>query len=263
MIARRPAPRTSDLAICRSLRGSRAFTIIELLVAMAVLAVILVLMVQISNGVLGATKMQRRQMDSVATARRALDVIRTDIERAVVNGGSTVLVPDGVGGAGLAAVTSRRGAALETDHRFLAVRYSLANGNLTRAYGSVGFGATDLIAAAADVPGTPRPLAPGVLAMHVGCSPTAVTNSYNGIAVPSGFLAVRTPSSPELPADVARSLDIWLLALDEESLPLLGQFALPDLGCDPALWREKVDNSNLPSQLKSGLRVLTTTVTLP
>jgi prepilin-type N-terminal cleavage/methylation domain-containing protein len=260
------AEKQSEFPVAGTHRASgarRAFTLIELLVAMAVLAIVLVLMLQISGGVLDATKLQSRQMEAVGAARRALDVIRTDIERAVVNDGATVLVPDGIGGSGLAAVTARRGATPAGDHRFLAVRYSLANQTLTRSYGSVGFGETNLIRAAANTPGTARSLAPGVLAVHVGCPASAVTNSYNGLAVPTGFLAVRAPSSPESSLDVARSLDVWLLAIDDESVPLLAQFGLPALGSDPVKWRGKIDDSSLPPRLKSGIRVLTTTIPLP
>jgi len=121
----------------------RAFTVIELLFAMAVLAMILVMMVQVVNGILQSTRTQSQQMDSVATARRALDTMLTDIQSAVIGESSTILAPSTSSSNLFAMLTTRHGMSGAADHRFLAVTYSLNPSNqIVRSHGSVNFAQT-------------------------------------------------------------------------------------------------------------------------
>ena len=260
-----------------------AFTILELLTAMAVLALILVMMVQVVNGLLLSTRTQSQQMDSVATARRALDLIATDLNNAVVGENAAILAPDGAGSNLFALLTSRRGASGTANHRFLAVRYSTnANSQLIRSYGSVNFGETNLLFAATNTATPAESLAKGILAIQVraladGTNSYALgstaannwsTNSYNGIAPPAGYnaLITRTPSFASKLTNRTRAVEVWITAVDDQNYNLLeGGNKLAAvrglLGADPTTWRSAIDSAAaIPSQAKSGIRILNKTI---
>lgn len=264
-----------------SSRGD-AFTIMELLVAMAVLAIVMVMLTQVITSILQSTSIQYQQMESVAAARRALDVMGMDVEAAVIGPSSTMLVPDGAGQGMLALVTSRRGPATTADHRFLAVAYATNGTNqLLRTYKSVGFDQPDLMRAAAETAGTPTPtdtpLAGGILAIQVraladGTNSYVVTepatggwatNNYNDLPVPSGFKAIvpRSATFTSSGTNRVHAIEVWIAALDRQNFQLLserGDLATTQalFGPDPREWRTAIDSSALPPQLKSGIRIL-------
>jgi len=267
----------------------KGFTILEVLVASAILAMILVIMLQVINGIMRATLIQNQQMDSVASARRALDVMATDIEQGVVGNNAAILAPAAAGSAtNLALLTSRGGPLGSSSHRFLAVAYSTNESNqIFRSYGSVTYNATaaDLLDSAANATTTPtEPLAKGILRLSIraladganvyeisdSASANWATNSYNGLKPPSGFKAIltTTPSFASGLTNRTRALEVWIAAVDEQNLSILHKtskltVAQAALGTDPAVWRDQVDVADIPPQTKAAIRILKKTISTP
>ena len=278
-------PSTKQL---RAAGTCRAFTLIELLVAMAVMAMVLVLMLQVTTSIMGSTRAQNRQMDSVATSRRALDVMSSDLQSALINDSRTILVPDSTGSNSLFTLYAhRRGPNGATDHRFLAVEYKLRNnttniGTLVRAYCSESF--ADL------APPSPRKdveLANGILAVQVRVltesGPSALaagpptadwsTDSYNGISTPAGQKALifRGPSFADHLTNRATGIELWVAAADPQTTSLLTDLDQWNIVVnklestpDPQNWREEIDSlPNLPASAKSAIRILSKIIPLP
>lgn len=265
----------------------RAFTLIELLTAMAVLAVILVMMLQVTNGVLQSTRAQNQQLDSVATARRALDIMVSDLELASLGDQTSILTSTPAGTNLFAALTSRRGPGdSPANHRFLAVRYNMdTNNRVFRAYGSVNFNSPDLLSrTVSGTTTTPsEPLASGILALQIfaltedgdrqsafgTASPSWATNNYGGQAVPGGWQALVTGRAAWAASltNRTRALEIWIAALDPRSYELLEKSgklntARAALSGTPSGWREQFDAAEIPPPTKSALRVLNRTIPL-
>ncbi|MEZ0294867.1 MAG: type II secretion system protein J [Candidatus Methylacidiphilales bacterium] len=68
---------------CLGHRGRRAFTLMEVLVAMAVLTVLVLLIAQITNAVFDAIRLSNRAVDAAAQSRLAFDRIGLDINAMV------------------------------------------------------------------------------------------------------------------------------------------------------------------------------------
>ncbi|MFZ4779264.1 MAG: PulJ/GspJ family protein [Terrimicrobiaceae bacterium] len=255
-----------------------AFTILELLTAMAVLAMVLVMLVQVVNGILQSTKTQNQQMDSAGAARRMLDVMGTDLSKAIVGENAAIFVNSS--SQGLAFLTARRGPAGSANHRFLAVQYGLTNKTqLLRSYGSFSFTNTDLLLDPIATLGN-SVLADGILGFQIrvltGSSsyastnaPSAnwATNSYNNIPGPGGWNALITgsPSFASGLTNRARALQIWVAAVDPQNLKLaIEKNAQTNFVADPTGWQSSLDDAtNLPAQVKSSTRILTKTIPLP
>lgn len=264
--------------------NSRAFTLLELLVAMAVLAMVLVFMTQAVNGVLQSTRTQNQQMDSAASARKALDIMESDLKAAVIDNTRTILVPEtGTSSNLFTLYADRRGPAGSSQHRFLAVAYSInAQNELVRAYGSESFSApganADIIPA--------HPLTKGIIAFQLrvhtesgqqfpstaAASANWATNTFNGANIPPGFKALIFPQSAFSSGltNRSRALDLWIVAADEASLEVLRQSgSLAGLSAaiageaDPAKWREVIDKSSIPPPVKSSVRVLRKNLQMP
>ena len=267
-------------------RFLHGFTILEILVACAVMAMILVIMVQVVNGILKASSMQNQQMDSVASARRALDVMSVDIERAVVGNNAAILAPDTASVNLFALLTARGAPSGSANHRILAVTYSTnSNLQLYRSYSSGNYSQPNLLNLAGNATTTPmEPLAKGILAISVkaladgtnsydlSSAATAnwATNSYNGITPPSGYKALitTTPSFAASLTNRTRALDIWVAAVDDQNLLILNDTgnlsaAQGVLGADPTTWRAGIDSAAIPSQTKSAIRILRKTIPIP
>lgn len=269
---------------------SRAFSLIELLVAMAVLAMVLVLISQATNGILQSTRIQTRHMDAVSTARRAMDVIAQDLRLAVINDQLGVLVPTTGTDRRMLFLTSRRGPASATDHRFLALRYDYnpGAGELRRPYRSVP--ATDNITLGSLDDGTfvspSHPLADGVLGFSLQAidetgqthpmdpanpSPNWASADYNGQSAPPGYAALITagPSFTRGLEARTRAIEISIAAVDQQMGELIreGNFASAvqsAVSGAPKSWRETIDQSNeLPGMIKAGIRILRKTIPLP
>jgi prepilin-type N-terminal cleavage/methylation domain-containing protein len=253
------------------------FTLLELLTAMAVLGMVMFMLTQVINGILGSVQIQSQQMEAVGAARRMLDIIETDLSLAVVGENSAVLVKTDADSHGLALLAERRGT--EEPHRFLAVRYDRdEDSRVTRSYASVDFNERDMLAMAANPTNGPV-LSGGILAFQIrvntdGGSFTAsdpaaagwAVSEYNGFTVPAGWRALVTKSSATAGADPrARSLEIWIAAVDSQNLALVDSGAPGALfGPDPSDWRQAVDAATqLPPRVKAGIRILNKTIPLP
>lgn len=249
-----PAPIPFQAGVSRGKKAG-AFTLVELLVAMAVMALLLVLMLQVINGVLISSRTQNQQMEATSSARLALDVMAVDLQRAVTGGSSAILVPDqGSSFTNLLSLMTMRlrpAGVTDASHRFLAVAYATNSANqLFRSYGSVPFTNGNLIgslpAAATNTP--VEPLARGILAIRIvalgdGTNSYAIpspasanwaTNNYNGFAVPGGYLALLTPSPtfvaygantnsafPSGLTNLTRALSVWVATVDDKNYRLL------------------------------------------
>lgn len=270
----------------RKISTRSAFTLIELLVAMAVLALILVMLLLVTSGILQSTRTQNRQMDSVAAARRALDAIESDLRRAVINSEASVLVRQGE--QSIAMLTERRGPASANNHHFLAVRYSTnAEQELLRSYASVPFTATPgLLNQPVQLSGTNSVISRGILGFQIrviaGTNKLPISSSatnnwatanYQNQPVAPGWLALVTTASPggSTLTNRAQSLRIWLAATEEQTLQLLrdtGQLSTVQTLLasteNPAEWRTALDNApDLPAIAKSSIRILQKNASLP
>jgi prepilin-type N-terminal cleavage/methylation domain-containing protein len=261
------------------------FTLLEVLVAAAVLGLVMALVLQIVNAVLQSTSGVSRQMESTAAARRALDTMATDLQKAVVGENAAILVPAGAGADLFAAITHRRPPAGESA-RFLAVRYfTNAQNELHRAYAPVADNKTDLLGAASAAGTTNAPLASGILAVSMralgnGTNSYPVTDApsanwsaatYNTFAVPGGYKALVT-TGPSFAAGLTnrtRALEIWMAAADPRTLDLLTETSkLSSLtaALDPAnppAWRTAIDTADIPPAAKSAVRVVSKTIPVP
>lgn len=265
--------------------ASGGFTLLEVLVAAAVLGLVMALVLQIVNGVLQSTGGQNHQMASLAASRRALDAMTADLQKAVVGENAAILVPSGPGTNLFAVITQRRAPANQPA-RFLAVRYfTNARNEIYRAYGPVAFGTTDLLGAAATAGTTNVPLATGILAVAVraqadGTNSYAVTdppsanwstNTYNTFAAPDDYKALLT-TGPGFGAGLSnrtRALEIWMVAADGQTLALLTSLAKLSAvssalnPAKPADWRSALDAADIPPHAKSAIRVLSKTIPVP
>ncbi|MCX7712628.1 MAG: prepilin-type N-terminal cleavage/methylation domain-containing protein [Chthoniobacterales bacterium] len=264
----------------------RGFSLVEVLTATAVLALILLLMVQITDGILNSTRLQNRQLDSVAAARRALDTITTDFTNGIVTNEVSILLREASPNMPfLALLTNRPPPRNASQHRFLAVQYEYDSqkAKLYRNYKSVSFSDSKLFneMASSDFNRPDIPLAGGILGFYLEVFTTdesnpikvpsdavsddwATTSDYNGYSVPSGWKALLTPSSSfaKNPGKTTFSIRIWMAATEPQSLDLLektGKLSTT-LGIfsnhDPRDWRTALDASSLPPAVKSSTRIL-------
>ncbi len=272
-----------------------AFTVIEVLVASAVLALLLVLLLQMANYTLQASRVTTQKLNATQAARRVIDTLSSDLAGAVSNGATVLYQPDG-GSVSLSLVTAGRGpanAALPT--RFLAVNYRLAGYQIIRSYEAVGWNVTDwLTAAAAAGTSTNRSLlAPGilqfavlalledgttavVLASGTSIPPSALTSwrvpaggMFEGQVVPadwSALVRVKPPSTLIQPR--VRALLAAIAAVDEQNFQLLSEsqrdlFAQP-LTADPVKeWETVLNGASLPGSARTAIRFYSKILPLP
>jgi len=276
------SPGLSEISVVRrseilNLRAA-AFTILELLVSMAVLAIILVMLVNVVSRLGQSTQMQSQQMNSAAAARQALDVMAMDLQNAVIGENAAILAPTNGGNILLSLVTSRRGPNGSSASRFLAVNYTTSSNQIFRSYGSVSFAQTNMIAGALSASTVPsEPLAKNILAIRIraitetanfpitsASSANWATNNYNGVAVPVGYQAIitRSPAFASVLTNCTRALEIWIAAIDEQNAKIIPASYQP-MSSDPAEWRAEIDAAAIPAQAKASIRVLNKTIPLP
>lgn len=262
-----------------------AHTLIEVLTAVAVLALMLVLIFQVIQGIFDATHSQSQGIEAVSSGRRVLDVMTVDLENALINGDTTLLAPSGGGSTLFSLLANRRGASGQSS-RFLAVSYALDGSNqVVRSYGSVGFSSSNLMSAMISAPAPPPvPLARNVLAIEaLAVTDTtnyplsgtavpnwAVTGSYNGHVVPAGFNALISKGAGFVQGltNCTRSLDVWVAVTDEQTCSVLKSTGklpslLSGLGNDPTLWRSLLSSSLVPRDCRHAIRVMSKTIPLP
>lgn len=113
---------------------ARGFTLVELLVATAVMALLLTLLLQISGNALDYTRVSRQSMDTIQRTRATLDSLEADLQNLVPIDGLTIFTrQDALNNTTIAFVTRNRGPKGASDFRFMAVTYQLeASGHIIR-----------------------------------------------------------------------------------------------------------------------------------
>lgn len=273
-------------------RARSGFTLIELLVAMAVLALVLVLMLQVVDNIMRSTRVQNQQMDSVASARRALDILEADLRSAVISRDTTLLAAAGAGATDInsrpqiAFHSQRRGPEGGGGHRFLYLAYATNDrGWLLRAYQSAPHSETNLLQILAPPPDAREEVAEGILQLRMravtesgdkvsfgqNASANWATNRYNGFGIPAGYQAIIAPG-PDFATGLTnrtRAIEVWIAALDPQNYALVQQAAsgtplASELAtAEPETWRERIDAANIPPSAKSSARILHKTISLP
>ncbi|GAB4182563.1 MAG: hypothetical protein Fur0032_23580 [Terrimicrobiaceae bacterium] len=237
-------------------RGN-GFTILELLVATTVLAMLSVLLLQIVDHTMRSTGSATRQIEQAVSGRHALDAMEADLQNLVFGGGAALLwkteTPPTMDA--LAFCVNGRGpstTAADASPRFLAVSYWCENsGNATtlwRGYSPVPYSATNLPAAAAaafkSTAYPPTPVASRIVRglilfeMDDGSltvSPpadamAAAGSNFQGATVPGGWSAIlpRLPKARAASPRV-RALVIVFATLDDGSLAKLDAASLTSI----------------------------------
>jgi len=273
----------------------QAFTILELLVAVAVLALLSVMLLQIVDQTMRSTGTATRGIEQTSAARRALDALEADFTHAARTGGAAVLVKTNpppemddlaflVHGRGPASTGSPSDAA----PRFLAVSWWSNNGTIWRGYAPAAASASNPLDSAVQArQGSsypPTPVAGGIVrglvlfefvdgSLALQPPPGAAVaagGDYHGSTVPGGWSAL-LPPVPD-PADGTprvRALIVCMATLDDISLAKLGATgveAVRDALADPSsqaqmrdlpgYWESLVSKApSLPAVAGQGLRV--------
>jgi len=180
----------------------------------------------------------------------------------------------------------RRGPNGDATNRFLAINYS-TNGSdqLFRSYGSVDYSQNNFLTVAYATNTPSYPLASHILGVEalavtettnypLTTNPEAnwATNHYNSTNSTPDFNALIT-TKPNFASGLTNrtyAMQIWIAAVDEQNYSLLTHNSdfygkVKDaLSGDPIGWRDQIDsNRNIPSTIKSGIRILSKTITLP
>jgi type II secretory pathway pseudopilin PulG len=275
------------------LRHPSAFTILELLVATAVMALMLTLLLQITNHTLQASKTTTQQLDSTQAARQALDALSGDLANALTTDGGALLAQASDGAPSLAFLTYGRGPAPGT--RFLAVNYRLKDNRLIRAYNAIEWSSPPGFLAAAETASavtSESALSAGILQFAVlavledgsmvsllnppasgtawGASGSA---DFEGQTVPTGWTAL-VPSRPPLPSPLdpttarVRSLLVAIASVDEQNLALLSpdqkdSFTQPSSSDPVALWETELASKTFPGPAKAAIHFQSKVISLP
>ncbi|MFA7344311.1 MAG: hypothetical protein WC003_08415 [Terrimicrobiaceae bacterium] len=252
----------------------RAFTILELLVAVAVLALVLVFITQAIGAVSRTWRIGVARTDNFAKARVVLGLLDRDIGSAVLRRDLGAFVDEA--GAPACAFYSRIGG--QADRRLSLVRYSLTNSTdgpvLQRAdYGldyaanTLTLGTTNSLPGLRDAAG--QDVAGGILRFEWQFL------AADGTLQPTFHFDYDTPGS----ASNTRALVVSVLVLDDNALrlaqqtgklgDLLGKFSgTPEAGQTYAqVWNAALDSpafgQNLPEPLSAGARVFERHIALP
>ncbi len=252
---------------------------------MTVLTLLLVLLLQIANHTLQASRLTSRQLDSTQTIRRALDVISGDLANAVTGDGAAVLFQ---AGPRLNFLTRARGPVGPEPSRFLAVSYRVADGRLLRSHAAVPWTDTDFLAATV-ADGADSVLAEGILQFAIlavledgsiqslGQLPVSgVVDSgeaYMGHSVPAGWSAILPiVGTVDATQPRVRALSVAIAAVDEQNFALLSdaqrelfpQPTKPEEIQDPVgFWESLLRKAVLPMSARSAIRFNSKLIRLP
>ena len=275
---------------CAQTDRRAAFTLIEVMVAVAVLALILVLLVQILNGITGSTRIQSQRMDSAAAARKVLDVMAADfVSLASGPAAGVMLAMDENSPEFLSLVTQRRSPDNVPSGRYLGVVYALEPSfRMVRRYAPISHPQSNFLQAATMAAGeSPFPLAEGILGVRLiantqqgpveidpaltgGVAPAWLLEEVGGLSVPSGWRAVvgssHSPSGE--PEPHIHSLQIWIASADPRVLQILTEAQSSAVsgvidGQSPSAWRNAIDALDIPGPVKSSIQILNRTLTMP
>ncbi|HSI83824.1 MAG TPA: prepilin-type N-terminal cleavage/methylation domain-containing protein [Candidatus Methylacidiphilales bacterium] len=220
----------------RPRRAASAFSLVEVLVSMAVVALLLVLLLQTLESTTRVTRISNQRMDAVQQARIIMDSFHTDFANIVTKNGLTAFVSaDANGNSRLAFIARGRGPNVSgsDESRFLAVSYELDGHTLKRKVSPVAWNSLDLVGAAIQnaVSSTDvAELAAGVLRFEIVAvlddgTITALsqagawkTNSLNGVAI-AGLYSALVLDSPKN----VRHVQSLHIAVATVGVPLLSQ----------------------------------------
>jgi prepilin-type N-terminal cleavage/methylation domain-containing protein len=273
-------------ARCRMARG---FTLVEVMVAMAVLSLIIVMLSQIFSTTVLATSYSQRRMEATRQARAVLDTMRQDLANLVVeNGAATVFAKADGQNSKLVFVTYRRGPLGATEPRFMSISYSLDGTQMqvTRSYSLIPWNTVDLMTNALS-PATPvsQVVAEGALRFEVvvlldngnvvplTAAGPWIDTTWPGITDMQGFSELHMAGTIADPANPkVRALTVAVASVDEKSLrlPNAGNIATvlisPTAGQTPfEAWFGVIDQGGLsacPRPAVAALRVLQRTFPL-
>lgn len=284
-----PQRAPKENAAIYSRRRISAFTIVELLVASAVLCLILALLLQVINGTLQSSRLINQRLDATEGARRALDILATDLGNCVIDSDTFILAS---ANQDMAFITRGRGPR-GVSTRFLAVNFRVnADHELIRSFKPIAWGTSDLLAQSVEsATGTKSVLSRGILALSIQAiledgrsvpifpidsSAAVVKEKLNSVIIPSNWGALRSnASSTEIGSDLyARSLLITVVAVDERNYKLLESsgslMRIINVLTQPLAdenislkWSSSLDNSSFELPAKAAIRILSKTVELP
>lgn len=257
----------------------RAFTLLEVLVAVAVLGILLVLLVQIADNAVHAVHTSRQQISATQQARAVLDALESDFGGLVVENGLPVFAKPSLpqGNSELVFFTRGRGPSGTPDFRFTAVAYRLENTELIRSWSSVAWSDSDLVQRLASAPASSSRsvLARGILrfeAVAVRKNGESVPLAQAGratllgMAIPGGLLALdrTTPPAPSASEQIV-SVTIAVAAIDEQNLQLPGVLEMAEKLGDPAAgeapleaWKQRLNSGaldDIPAPARHALRL--------
>ncbi|GAT32626.1 prepilin-type N-terminal cleavage/methylation domain-containing protein [Terrimicrobium sacchariphilum] len=135
-------------------RKVRAFTLIEVLASLAVMALMLVFLQQIINGTMAASRRAHQQANSSLAAQSTLDTLGNDLSNLVTANGATVFVKeDADRNISIAFLTrTRRSVNAPDTTRYMAVLYQKVNNQIVRSNWPVTWSDTDVAKAATTRP---------------------------------------------------------------------------------------------------------------
>lgn len=265
------------------------FTIVELLVATAVLALMLALLVQIANHTLQASRVTTQQLESTQSSRRVLDTLASDLAYSVFSSGATIIVQPRTGSVTLSLLTSGRGPITDmAPPRFLAINYKLEKHQIIRSYRSVGWSEQNLLVAAESAAGVTTDIAPladgvlqfAVLAVLENGEIVSVTSlplsagvsqptTYQGEVVPTGWTALIPAKRPYTSnSERVKSLLFAIASVDQQNLQLLSEsqknILPPPATSDPIKeWEDDLAGADLPAPARAAIRFQSKVISLP
>ncbi|PAW77481.1 MAG: hypothetical protein B9S32_10810 [Verrucomicrobia bacterium Tous-C9LFEB] len=264
--------------------GRSGFSLMELLVAMAVLVIISALLFQISEQTHRAVRTSHQQMDATQQARIVLDTLSADFSNLVAQNGFTVFVKQDGTNTKLCFLARSRGPAGSSDFRFMAIGYALEGSEMVRRSSPMTWSEMDFVTKPVNVmtTGDRDILAKGVLRFEavavlengaiVPVTQSGLTTLF-GDVVPGGFAALPL-NKPPFTASQSRvtALIVAVASVDEQniSLPRVSQIAdllkSPAAGRTPLdLWTETVNSSEfavLPRPAVAALQMIQETIPL-
>jgi prepilin-type N-terminal cleavage/methylation domain-containing protein len=273
----------------RCFRFARGFTLVELLVAIAVMGLVLVLLLQMSSQSLQVTRTARYKIESEKRARAVLDTLAADFANRVDGPTAPVLVKQSGGDLQLIFLTRSRGPIGAADFRFLAVAYELAGNQLVRKTAVVAWNQADLLAPMLQALSSPDStvIADGILRfeasvvlsdgrrapLNTAAAVAWLSDTWQSTSLPSGFQALRIPKFP-LTELRALALVVGVAAIDDSNLEKLTARGLSGLALLPGatgedsaadVWSDVLasgGSNNAPAEALSSLSFLQQTFPL-
>ena len=187
-----------------TMRRTLAFTLVELLTAMGIIALMLALVLQISGGALRTTRLAREQINANQNCRSVTDALASDLASVVTQNGAPILVncdADQGYNLQLAFITARRASTSSgADSRWLAVAYQLVNHQVIRRVAPVPWSQTNYVNAINDAINNPAYSViassvlrfEGVVVLDAPATDGTATNNIEPLTSPGAWLSDKT-----------------------------------------------------------------------